>query len=43
MCNYFMKEFLSLKEKSAHLLSATKEMLNYMSELPQLCVHVCME
>lgn len=43
ICNCFVKEFLSLKEKSAHLPSATKGMLNYISELPQLCVQVCME
>lgn len=32
--NYFIKEFLSLREKSAHLPSVTKEMLNCVSELP---------
>lgn len=31
---YFIKEFLSLREKSAHIPSVTKEMLNYISELP---------
>ena len=43
ICNYFMKEFLSLREKSVHLPSATMEILNYLSELPQLCTHVYME
>ena len=42
-CNYFVKEFLCLREKSAHLPSATMEMLNYLNELPQLCTHVYME
>ena len=42
ICNCFVKEFLSLKAKSAHLPSATKGMLNYVSELPQLCVQVYM-
>lgn len=40
--NYFIKEFLSLREKSAHLPSVTKEMLNCISELPialPTCVH----
>lgn len=36
----FYERLSSLREKSAHLPSATKEMLNYISELPQLCVHV---
>lgn len=40
--NYFIKEFLSLREKSAHLPSVTKEMLNCVSELPiALCPCVC--
>lgn len=39
-----MKEFFfSLREKSARLPSVTKGMLNYISELPQHCVLVCME
>lgn len=40
--NYFIKEFLSLREKSAHLPSVTKEMLDCVSELPialRTCVY----